>query len=51
MKYRVVSQVFADGDAVEIPDEAQHVEVEHMAGGSVLRVSFLRPVPEVYFSE
>lgn len=50
MKYRVKSRVVSDGDELEIPDEAQHVELDHMAGGACVRVSWVQPVVEVSFS-
>lgn len=51
MRMRVEQQTAAAGQHVEIPDDAQHVEVEHYGGGALVRVSYLRPVPEIRFED
>lgn len=51
MRYRVRSKVAAAGDAINVPDDAKHVKVQHYGGGSMVRVSYLKPVVEVGFSE
>jgi len=45
--YRVVSEVRADGEWVDIPDEASNVSVEPLATAGRVRVTYLKPTHEV----
>jgi hypothetical protein len=45
--YRVVSEVRADGEWMDIPDEAVEVTVEPLARAGQVRITYLKPTREV----
>ncbi|QLG61417.1 hypothetical protein [Halorarum salinum] len=45
--YRVVSEVRADGDLLDVPSGARDVTVEPLGRPGMVRVTYLKPVREI----
>jgi hypothetical protein len=49
--YRVVSEVRSDGDLLDVPTDAQDLTVEPLGHPGMVRVTYLKPVREIAFTD